>query len=56
MYAISTLSTRFPDLESTLKRPPVRLSLRVPVAKLPVRYQHAFGTLIQYLIGTLKRP
>jgi len=55
MYAIGTLSARFPDSESTLKRPLVRLSVRVPVAKLPVRYQHAFGTLIQDLIGTLKR-
>jgi len=56
MYAIDTLSVRFPDSESTRKRPLVRLSVRVPVAKLHVRYQHAFGTLIQDLICTLKRP
>jgi len=56
MYAIGTLSVRFPDSESTLKRPLVRLSVRVPIAKLHVRYQHAFGMLIQVLIGTLKRP
>jgi len=55
MYAIGTLSARFPDSESTLKRRLVRLSVRVPVAKLPIRYQHAFGTLIQDLFGTLKR-
>jgi len=35
MYAIGTLSARFPDPESTLKRPLVRLSVRVPVANLP---------------------
>jgi len=56
MYAIGTLSARFPDLESTLKRPLVRLSVRVPVAKIPVRYQHAVGTLIKDSTGTLKRP
>ena len=56
MYTIGTPSARFPDSESTLTRPPVRLSVRVPAAKFPVRYQHAFGTLIQDLFGTLKRP
>jgi len=56
MYAIGTLSARFPDSKSTLKCPLVRLSVRVPVAKLPVRYQHIFGMLIQDLFGTLKRP
>jgi len=48
-----TLSARFPDSESTLKRPLIRLSVRVPVAKLHVRYQHAFGTLIQDLFARL---
>ncbi|KEH34868.1 hypothetical protein MTR_3g073700 [Medicago truncatula] len=41
----STLLARFPDSESTLKRPHVRLSVQVPVANLHVRYQHAFGLL-----------
>ena len=56
MYAIGTLSTRFPDSESTLKRPLVRLSVLVTVANLHVRYQHACGSLIQDSTGTLKRP
>jgi len=56
MYVIGTLSARFPDSESTLKRPLVRLSVRVSVAKLHVRYQHAFGSLIKDSTDTLKRP
>jgi len=56
MYAIGTLSARFPDSESTLKRPLVRLCVRVPAANLPVRYQHACGSLIKDSTGTLKRP
>jgi len=56
MYAIGTLPARCPDSESTLKCPLVRLSVRVPVANLHVRYQHACGSFIKDSIGTLKRP
>jgi len=50
------LPARFPDSESTLKHPLVRLSVLVPVANLHVRFQHACGSLIKLSIGTLKWP
>jgi len=56
MYTIGTLPARFPDSESTLKRPIVRLSVLGPVANLHVRFQHAYDSLIKAFIGTLKRP
>ena len=56
MYTIGTLPARFPDSESTLKRPLVRVSVLVPVANLHVCFQYACGSLIKVSIGTLKRP